>query len=149
MTFYASRLAYWEARTAKVTSRPRRSSSCPRYLAHVLRLKAYATRDRVEAWIAYHYRWEKWLPDKWARVGACETGYGARPGRWDWDSGTYVSAFGIIRGGYATFAHRVGLRSWDETRRELGRLPTPREQYLTAAALAAEYGFGAWGCGGA
>jgi hypothetical protein len=149
VTFYSSRIKYWLAQKGTTSDAPPHGRRCPLYLARVLRLKAYATRRHVEAWLEFHFAWEKWLPDKWARVGACETGYGRRPGRWDWDSGVYVSFAGIIRGGYATFAHRLGLRSWDETRLELGRLPTPREQYRVAAALAAEYGFGAWGCGGA
>lgn len=125
---------------------------CPLYLGRVLRAKAYATRSRTERWLVDHYAWERWLPDKWRRVGRCETGGtpgASAAGNWAWDSGTYVSAFGIIRSGYADFARELGLRSWDDTRRELGRLPTPREQWLVADRLQRRYGFGAWGCGGA
>lgn len=92
------------------------------------------------------------MPAKWVRVGRCETGGTAgatAAGNFAWDSGVYVSAFGIIRSGYADFAHAVGLRSWDETWIEKGRLPTPREQWRVADALQRRYGFGAWGCGGA
>jgi hypothetical protein len=121
---------------------------CPRWLAHVLQRKARAARWEYIDWHAYHWDWWKWMPAKLQRVGACETGYGKRPGNFHWDSGTYVSFAGIIRDGYATFAHALGLRSWDETRRELGRDPTPREQVLVTIALQSRYGWGAWGCGG-
>lgn len=111
-----------------------------------------AADARVEAdrWVDTNYAWWKWLPDKWQRVGACETGYGRRPGNWSHDSGTYVSAFGIYRAGYADDAHRIGNLSWDETRRDLGRLPTPREQYDAALShYRAHGGFSGWGCRGA
>ena len=118
---------------------------CPLYLGHVLRLKAYATRARVEAWLEAQFHWEAWLPDKWRRIGICETSL-----RWDWDSGTYVSAFGIYRAGYADDAHRIGHLSWDETIARLGRLPTPREQYDAALShYRANGGFSGWGCRGA
>ena len=114
------------------------------------REKAAEARGELDRWIEYHYEWWKWLPDKWQRVGACETGYGKRPGNWTWDSGTYVSAFGIFRPGYADDAHRIGNLSWDETKRELGRLPTPREQYAAAMShYRAHGGFSGWGCRGA
>lgn len=118
---------------------------CPRYLGRVLRLKAYATRARVEAWLEEEFDWVSWLPDKWRRVGICETSL-----RWDWDSGRYVSAFGIYRAGYADDAHRIGGLSWDETVRRLGRLPTPREQFNAALShFNANGGFSGWGCRGA
>jgi hypothetical protein len=98
---------------------------------------------RRELW-RRDWAWWIWLPDKYARVGACETGYGKRPGRWDWDSGRYVSAFGIYRPAYAQFAHQLGLRSWDEP-----GVRTAREQYRVARAIHARYGWGAWGCEGA
>lgn len=150
VTFYSRRIAYWRNRTGQPAGLDHGDAGrCPRYLGRVLRLKSYATRKRAEAWLAYHYDWRSWLPDKWARIGACETGYGQRPGRWDWDSGTYVSAFGIYRPGYAQHAAYIGLLGWDETRRRLGRLPTPREQLRVAEEIQRRYGFGAWGCGGA
>ena len=122
---------------------------CPRYLMHVRKAKARAAHRAWNAYFHYHYAWSEWMPEKLQRVGACETGYGKRPGNFHWDSGLYVSFAGIIRDGYATFAHRLGLRSWDESRSELGRDPTPREQVLVTLALQRAYGWGAWGCGGA
>ena len=125
-------------------------TACPRHLAHVLRRKAQAARIRYEAWWEYHWHWQAWLPDKWARLGACETGYGRWPGDWTWDSGQYVSAFGIYRPGYADDAHRIGALSWDETIRKLHRLPTPREQFKAALShYRAHEGFSGWGCRGA
>jgi hypothetical protein len=94
----------------------------------------------------FEYDWRRWLPDKFARVGACETGYGQRPGSWTWDTrqfdaqghfvGGYVSAFGIYAPAYEAFHRWTGLN-------------TPREQYEVAAAIHERYGWGAWGCGGA
>lgn len=50
MTFYSRRLAYWRNRTGITADvRPLEVGRCPRYLGRVLRLKAYATRHRVEA----------------------------------------------------------------------------------------------------
>jgi len=148
--FYAGRIAYWHdkmgagnpARAAGSRSEGSQRPSpraCPRYLAHVLQRKAYALRKAYPAWIKrvweYQYAWWKWLPDKFARVGACETGYGKKPGSWTWDSGTYVSAFGIYRPAYEAYHHWTGHN-------------TPREQYEVAAAIQARFGWGAWGCGG-
>ena len=105
---------------------------------------ARANRAAAARWVETQYHWWKWLPDKFSRVGACETGYGKRPGSWTWDSGTYVSAFGIYRPAYAQFARQLGLPTWDDP-----GLRTPREQYQVAAAIQARYGWSAWGCGSA
>jgi hypothetical protein len=110
----------------------------------VLQHKAYRARLAYQRWHAYHYEWRTWLPDKFARVGACETGYGRKPGSWTWDSGTYVSAFGIYRPAYAQFARLTGTPTWDEPGAR-----TPREQFIVASAIQARYGWGAWGCGSA
>ena len=149
--FYSRRVNEWRAKMGAPDKRldSPRSAGCPRYLARVLQRKAYALRKAYVRFLEYHYHWQSWLPDKWARIGACETGYGRRPGSWTWDSGTYVSAFGIYRPGYAQFAHAIGQLSWDETRARLGRYPTPREQYNVALEIARRFGYGAWGCGGA
>jgi hypothetical protein len=75
----------------------------------------------------WQWKWQVWLPDKWARIGACETGYGRRPGDWTWNSGTYQGAFG--------FHHQ----SWDQFKpvswwpRE-AYLASPWQQYRTALA---------------
>ena len=89
----------------------------------------------------YHYAWQDWLPDKWARIGACETGYGKKPGRWTWNSGAYQGAFG-----FAT-------STWDQYKPSgapsEAYLATPRQQYQAAENVKNAVGYGAWGCGGA
>lgn len=120
-----------------------------RHAVEVAKRNSKAARKAYEKWNWIHYAWWDWLPEKYARVGACETGYGKPPGSWTWDSGTYVSAFGIYRAGYTQFAHAIGLLSWDETRSRLGRYPSPREQYLVAAEIQRRFSWSAWGCGGA
>jgi hypothetical protein len=157
LAFYVSRYAEWRAKMG--TSAPRKvdvPSSCARvrYLAFVWRLKARAARKAYERWYHYHYAWRDWMPAKHQRVAACETGHqgGTGPGgsRWDWDSGTYVSAFGIYRPAYADDAHRVGNLGWDETIRRLGRFPSPREQMQAVDShRAAHGGWSGWGCRGA
>ncbi len=103
--------------------------------------------NRVPAWKqSWQYRWRVWLPDKWQRIGACETGYGKRPGDFTWDSGKYVSAFGIYRPAWYQF----GGSRWP-TGRELAadgtlHLPTPWEQYQVALRIWRRYGFSGWGC---
>ncbi len=134
-------------RAAAHIPKPAADGSCPVYLAHLWQRKAYAMRVFVSEWLAYQFNWREWLPDNWRRLGACETGYGREPGSWSWDSGRYVSAFGIYRAGYADDAHRIGQLSWDETIQKLKRLPTPREQYLAALSHLRTYGDG-WGCPG-
>ena len=111
------------------------------------REKTSVARKAYEVWHAYHWDWQSWLPDKWARIGACETGYGRRPGNWShWNSG-YEGAFG--------FAHS----SWDgfvgSADPKAGPYPasaanaTPRQQYEVALAIYRRYGLSGWGCRGA
>lgn len=108
---------------------------------------ARANRAAAARWVATQYHWQAWLPENWAALGACETGYGRRPGNWTWDSGSHVSAFGITRHNYMVDAHRIGNLSWDETKARLGRLPTPREQYDAAVSHLRTWGDG-WTCPG-
>lgn len=133
-----------------------RALPCPQIirLARVWKAKARAWRLRYERWFEFHWDWRSWMPAKHQRVAACETGHqgGTGPGgsRWDWDSGTYVSAFGIYRPAYNDDAHRVGNLGWDETIRKLGRYPTPREQMQAVDSHRAAYGgWSGWGCRGA
>lgn len=109
--------------------------------------RAKQARLELARWTRDNYHWWLWLPSNWAALGACETGYGKRPGNWAHDSGQYVSAFGIQRHNYMLDAHRIGNLSWDETKARLGRLPTPREQYGAAVSHLNTYGDG-WGCPG-
>lgn len=125
------------------TSYPeRRKNACAykRYLTGVWKDYAISARVQWEAWV-YDYAWWLWLPDKWQRIGACETGYGKRPGSWTWNSGTYQGAFGFFHG------------TWDQYKPEgapsEAYLATPRQQYQAALNVYAAHGYGAWGCGGA
>lgn len=120
-------------------------------LCLLLALATTATSARVPAWKqAWQYKWEVWLPDKWARIGACETGYGKRPGNWAWDSGTYVSAFGIYRQGYRSDARAARMPDWPTRGRDgryTSRIPTPWQQFMTALAhYRLHGGFSGWGC---
>lgn len=134
--FYRGRIAYWLDKMGARTPRPAGYKACPRYLASVLRRKAYGLREAYTRWWEHEWHWQAWLPEKFRRVGHCETGGtpgATAAGNWRWDSGAYVSAFGIIRGAFPTWNGRN----------------TPREQYEVAARIQAMYGWSAWGCGGA
>jgi hypothetical protein len=90
----------------------------------------------------WQWKWRVWLPDKWARIGACETGYGQRPGRWDWNSGTYQGAFGFH---HDSWDHFKPVAWWPRE----AYLASPWQQYRTALAIHARYGLSGWGCRGA
>lgn len=119
-----------------------RGKSChwARYAARTHVARARSSQRAYRTW-AYHWDWKSWLPDKWARIGACETGYGQRPGRWDWNSGTYQGAFGFYHGSWDAF-RLAGYPSE-------AYLATPRQQYEVALAIWRRYGFSGWGCRGA
>ena len=91
---------------------------------------------------SWQWKWKVWLPDKWQRIGACETGYGKRPGRWDWNSGTYQGAFGFH---YASWDGFKPVSWWPRE----AYLATPWQQYQTALAIYRRYGLSGWGCRGA
>lgn len=105
---------------------------------------AKANREAVKRWVAYHYHWWVWLPAKWQRVGACETGYGKRPGRWDWNSGTYQGAFGFFYDSWDRFVGRADPKAGPYPSEAY--LATPRQQYEVALAIWRAYGFSGWGC---
>ena len=91
------------------------------------------------------YDWQSWLPDKWARVGACETGYGKRPGNWHHANSRFVSAFGISRQAYDEDAAVYGAPPWNDAHH-----PTPFQQYQAARGhYYLHGGFSGWGCRGA
>jgi hypothetical protein len=118
-----------------------------RYAARTWSARATAARLALERWTAYHYDWRSWLPDKWQRVGACETGYGQRPGRWDWNSGTYQGAFGFFHGSWDAFVPRADRKAAPYPSEAY--LATPRQQYEVALAIWRMFGFSGWGCRGA
>ena len=148
--FYAARIAYWRDKSGAGTgphpgATPR--ASCPRYLAHVLQRKARAAHRAYDRWVEYHYHWQAWMPDKWQRIGACETGYGRRPGNWRHSNSAYEGAFGFAKSSWDSFKYRADPKA--------GPYPadawqaTPRQQYEVALAIYRAYGFSGWGCRGA
>lgn len=99
-----------------------------RQLANVWRYKATTARFALERWLKEQrdeWNWQGWLPRLWYAIGMCETHLD-----WNFDSGTYVSAFGIIRSAFP---------GWNGHN-------SPREQYRVALGIAGRYGLGAWGC---
>jgi hypothetical protein len=149
--FYTRRLNEYRAKMGAVRVSPNTSrasgSGCPRYLAKVLQRKAWAARRAYERWVEYHWHWQAWLPDKWARIGACETGYGQRPGNWRHSNSSYEGAFGFAKSSWDAFKYRADPKA--------GPYPadawmaTPRQQYEVALAIYRAYGFSGWGCRGA
>lgn len=106
------------------------------------RERATLARGQAIAWNNYHYNWRQWLPDNWARLGACETGYGRRPGNFRHANSRFVSAFGISRSIYDRDARHAGVPAWNDS-----QPPTPREQYEAAKGHYALFGDG-WTCPG-
>lgn len=148
LAYYRERERSWRAKMgAAVAHRPPPPRGCPRYLARVARMRARAARVRYERWWHYHYAWREWLPDKWQRIGACETGYGRRPGQWTWNSGTYQGAFGFHRGSWDAFHPHADPKAGPYPAEAY--LATPRQQYEVALAIWRRYGFSGWGCRGA
>lgn len=105
---------------------------------------ARVNRKAAARYLHYHYAWWDWMPAKWQRIGACETGYGKRPGRFDWNSGTYQGAFGFYHGSWDAFVSSADPKA--------GPYPseayeaTPRQQYEVALAIWRRFGFSGWGC---
>lgn len=132
--------------TPRFAEKPR---TCKRVreVADLARTRAQAEAARTVRWNHYHYAWWDWLPDKWQRVGACETGYGKRPGNWRHSNSAYQGAFGFAVSSWDAFVPRADGRA--------GPYPseawqaTPRQQYEVALAIWRMYGFSGWGCRGA
>lgn len=101
------------------------------------RLQADARRE-------YQYDWAAWLPDKWQRIGACETGYGKRPGNWQHNSGTYQGAFGFAVSSWDAFVPYADPHAGPYPSEAY--LATPRQQYEVALAIYRRYGLSGWGC---
>ena len=87
--------------------------------------------DRANEW-----NWQAWLPDKWRRIGICETQL-----NWQHYNSSYEGAFG-----FAT-------SSWDAFKPagypDHASQATPWQQYQVALAIYKRYGFSGWGCRGA
>lgn len=146
IVFYRSKT--WElqkklGQELRATNYPeRRKGACgyKRYLVGIWRDYAASTRVQWKAYL-YDYAWWIWLPDKWQRIGACETGYGKRPGQWTWNSGRFQGAFGFYYGTWDAYKPTGAPAD--------AHLATPRQQYQAALNVYAAHGYGAWGCGGA
>ena len=89
---------------------------------------------------ARQWNWQAWLPDKWRRIGICETQL-----NWRHSNGSHVSAFGISRQAYNQDAAVYGAPAWDDR-----RIPSPWNQYQAALGhYKLHGGFAGWGCRGA
>lgn len=88
-------------------------------------------KERARQW-----NWQAWLPDKWRRIGVCETGL-----NWQHYNSSYEGAFG-----FAT-------SSWDAFKPagypDHASQASPWQQYQVALAIYRRYGFSGWGCRGA
>lgn len=144
LRYYRERERYWRRKMGAGVSPGAPPRACPRYLARVARSRARAARARYLAWWRYHYAWWEWLPDKWQRIGACETGYGRRPGKWRWNSGLYQGAFGFYHGSWDAFRRYADPKAGPYPAEAY--LATPRQQYEVALAIWRRYGFSGWGC---
>lgn len=137
----------WEFQ--KQLDKPRSKTNYPERLKNACAYKKWSLKKwkaRSVQWhkqynhYLYQHAWWEWLPDKWQRIGACETGYGKRPGQWKWNSGTYQGAFGFYYGTWDAYKP-AGAPSE-------AYLATPRQQYQAALNVYSHHGYGAWGCGG-
>lgn len=99
------------------------------------------TQRRTACLTALHERgrqwnWQAWLPDKWRRIGVCETQL-----NWQHYNSSYEGAFG-----FAT-------SSWDAFKPagypDHASQASPWQQYQVALAIWRRYGFSGWGCRGA
>jgi hypothetical protein len=148
--FYAGRIAYWRNKMGAPHVQHSRVSArlgCPRYLAQILKGKAVIARIAYYRWHEYHYDWMSWLPQKWQRIGACETGYGRRPGNWQHSNSSYEGAFGFAKRSWDSFKWRADPKAGPYP--EDAWQATPRQQYEVALAIYRAYGFSGWGCRGA
>lgn len=148
--FYSRRIAHWSRLLGADRPRGGRAETrhgCPRYLSKVLRRKAFSLHRQWNRYFHYHYAWSEWLPDKWQRIGACETGYGRRPGNWRHSNSSYEGAFGFAKSSWDAFKYRADPKAGPYP--EDAWQATPRQQYEVALAIYRMFGFSGWGCRGA
>ena len=88
--------------------------------------------------------WPAWLPDKWQRIGACETGYGKRPGNFRHSNSSYEGFAGFAKQSWDSFKYRADPKAGPYP--EDAWQATPRQQYEVALAIWRAYGFSGWGC---
>lgn len=135
--------ALWKCQDTLGRDRSRRSVhpgkiKSDRYAQWVLKRWASRWNDCLQDQQEWQrqYDWETWLPDKWRRIGVCETQL-----NWRHSNSSYQGAFGFA------------VSSWDAFK--LPGYPdeawqaTPWQQYQVALAIYDRYGFSGWGCRGA
>jgi hypothetical protein len=84
------------------------------------------------------------MPDKWQRIGACETGYGKRPGNFRHSNSSYEGFAGFAKSSWDSFKYRADPKAGPYP--EDAWQATPRQQYEVALAIWRAYGFSGWGC---
>lgn len=111
------------------------------------RARARAAVRELGRWRHYQYAWWDWMPLGWQRIGACETGYGKRPGNFRWNSGTYQGFAGFYHGSWDAFVPSADPKAGPYPTEAY--LATPRQQLEVALAIYRRYGLSGWGCRGA
>ena len=79
------------------------------------------------------WNWQAWLPDKWRRIGVCETGL-----NWLHHNSSYQGAFGFATQSWDSFK----LAGYPEDADQA----SPWQQYMVALAIYRRYGLSGWGC---
>ena len=98
--------------------------------------KALHAHDVELARLRYEQDWQTWLPDKWRRIGMCETQL-----NWQHSNSSYEGAFGFAVGSWDAFK----LPGYPDAAWQA----SPWQQYQVALAIYHRYGFSGWGCRGA
>lgn len=111
------------------------------------REKAKHAKRELAAWTHYQYAWWDWMPRGWQNIGACETGYGKRPGNFQHNSGTYQGFAGFYHGSWDAFIGSADPKAGPYPSEAYNA--TPRQQYEVALAIWRRYGLTGWGCRGA
>lgn len=81
----------------------------------------------------YEWNWQAWLPDKWQRIGQCETGL-----NWRHHNSSYQGAFGFATSSWDAFKLPGYPADADQA--------SPWQQYQVALAIYRRYGLSGWGC---
>ncbi len=79
------------------------------------------------------WNWQAWLPDKWRRIGICETQL-----NWQHYNSSYEGAFGFATQSWRSFK----LPGYPEHANQA----TPYQQYMVALEIYKRYGLSGWGC---
>lgn len=120
-----------------------RSCHWARYAARVWIARSRAAAKALVRW-EYEFAWWQWMPDKWQRIGACETGYGKRPGNFQHSNSSYEGFAGFAKSSWDAFKGRADAKAGPYP--EDAWQATPRQQYEVALAIWRAYGFSGWGC---